>query len=201
MGRSLDDVRTMLAQARDVLLVESQRAGSDGDWEHGRRLFELARGADELAKGVSQAAAGLVAADAADDDPSRSVTLPPPGAGGRPASAEGYPKFTTNDEYLVKEGLQRGGDDIYQHAVPRARYEEILKAVEATANAATSRRRAFSIDQVQKRLSCPRYMTYVVVSMLLQRGLLVRARKGSYTFANPATFAADAANLWDQLRN
>jgi hypothetical protein len=43
-------------------------------------------------------------------------------------------------------------------------------------------------------------MTYVVVSLLLKEGLLVRARKGTYTFSYPAKFQSCAASLWDQLK-
>ena len=83
--------------------------------------------------------------------------------------------------------------------MPQDWYEQIFdRLVQMTK--APGKPHPFSIDQVQKGMDCPRYMTYVVVSLLLRVGLIVRARKGSYTFAQPATFAGQAAALWEQLK-
>jgi hypothetical protein len=119
----------------------------------------------------------------------------------RPPARSSYPRFWVRDDVLVKQGLQRGGVETYEHAVPRERYEQILERLTDLADdAGRARHRPFNIEKLQHELDCPRYMTYVVVSFLLQEGLLIRARKGSYTFASRSDFASNAASLWDKLK-
>jgi hypothetical protein len=201
MGHALGEASSALSLARDRLLTASQQAGSDGDWENGRRLFELARRADELARAVLLQPNCDKVSECVVESPKPLLALDTRRTHGRPESGDDYPRYLTKDDYLIKRGLQRGGADVYEHAVPRAKFDEILGALTQLATGpATGRKGSFDINRIQKRLACPQYMTYVVVSLLLKEGLLIRFRKGSYTFADPATFAANATNLWDQLK-
>jgi hypothetical protein len=200
MGSSRPEVSRLLTQARDLLLTESQHAASHGDWGTAKTLMELAERADRLREEVS-GPAGL-----GGPTPKQEGTQPASISGELSASPQlplrqGYPKYLVRDDSLIKRGLQRDRRAVYEHAVPQERYEQILDRLGQLASAfAHGKQRPFSIEQIQHGLDCPRYMTYVVVSMLLRHGLLLRARKGSYTFAAPAAFAATAAALWDQLK-
>jgi hypothetical protein len=199
MGNFLSEVIVILKQARDLLLRESQQAGSLGDWPTAKTLMELAERADRLREEVP--------ISRTEGEP-RKKDGPNPifgddGDRATPQSSreESYPKYLVRDDILIKQGLQRTGRDVYEHAVPREQYDQIIDSLKEIAlTTSHGKQRPFNIERVQTRLKCPRYMTYVVVSMLLREGLLLRSRKGIYTFATPTTFGTDAATLWDRLK-
>ncbi len=194
------EIVACLERVCDFMLNESRRAASHGDWERARVLMDLAERADLLRKDIA-VPQGLAPA------------TPPAGAApGSPAKGspaadpllaeDVYPKFFTRDDALVKRGLKRDGTgEVYEHAVPREQYDQILDRLSRmAATFAHGKQRPFSIEKIQAEVDCPRYMTYVVVSMLLRAQLLIRARKGSYTFTAPGDFAGAAAKLWDRLK-
>jgi hypothetical protein len=199
MASSLPDAVDNLIRARDVLLNESQRAGSTGNWDRARTLMELAERVDRLREAIPLPVTGSPQLNQKQSEQPSVVEEKRRDAGRD--QAKNYPKYLVRDGALVKRGLQRGGHDIYEHTVPQARFDQIIDRLGNRAAAVRpGKQRPFSIEQVQGDLDCPRYMTYVVVSMLLREGLLARVRKGSYTFAAPATLSADAATLWERLK-
>jgi hypothetical protein len=202
MGDTLSEVVVILTRARNYLLSDSQQAAGEGNWAKAKALMELAERTDRLRIEVSGITGGEIRAPARDD-----AEPPPPEDGEEgdlpqsPPTRGGYPKYRIRDNALIKQGLQRGGENVYEHAVPRERFDEILDQLANLADAAGRlNQRPFSIEKIQQGLTCPRYMTYVVVSFLLQQKLLIRARKGSYTFAAPSAFRSEAAKLWDDLK-
>ena len=59
----------------------------------------------------------------------------------------------------------------------------------------------FRADDVEDTLpALPKYMLYVVMSMLLKEKLLFRPHKGAYLFVDPGEFEERAAALWEQLQ-
>jgi hypothetical protein len=200
MSHPLAESTRSLQRVRDLLLAASQDAGGEGNWASARKLLELAERVDRLREELESLPTDVSARGKLEDaepltGPEDSPPLPPK------ASRAGYPKYLVRDGLLIKRGLQRSGLDVYEHAVPQDHYERIVALLETMAAAWThGRQRPFTIEQLQGEVSAPRYMTYVVVSFLLRQGLLLRARKGKYTFAEPATFAAAAADLWDRLK-
>jgi hypothetical protein len=200
MGDSFPEVISTLIRARDLLLHESQQAGTQGDWVSAKTLIELAERADQLRKEIPEQATGEAPAWKK-ETPKPARAIEDDDLGRRSSPPESYPKYLIRDGALVKRGLQRGGEDVYEHAVPRDRYDQILRQLTKMASAfAHAKQRPFGVEQIQRGLDCPRYMTYVVVSLLMRERFLIRARKGSYTFAAPATFTTDAATLWDRLK-
>lgn len=198
MAGSWPEIVACLTRACDFMLNESREAASHGDWERARVLMDLAERADRLRKDlpVSQELAPAPRAGAA---PSPAAKEPP---SADRFAGDDYPKFFARDDALVKQGRKRDGSgEVYEHAVPREHYDHILDRLSRlAASFAHGKQRPFSIEKIQAEVDCPRYMTYVVVSMLLRAQLLNRARKGSYTFTAPADFAAEAAKLWDRLK-
>jgi hypothetical protein len=201
MPDSLAEAVEFLERARDCLVRQSQQIAAEGDWTSVKRLIDLAERTD----GLHQEIRAMTASGHTEKTrraftllatPEESQTLLEPWS---PRKAEEYPKYRVRDGVLVKQGLQRDGKHVYEHAVPHERFTEIVSAVAAKATRG-GKQKPFTIDQVQEELDCPRYMTYVVVSLLVRQGLLVRARKGSYTLAAPSTLGFDAANLWKQLQ-
>src|SRR5262245_25169454 len=116
----LSEAARLLADAREHLLQGVSQAAGARDWTTAKRLPELAERADELRAEV-QALAGEripVAPPAEPTQPARHAEVKrahPP-----------FPQFEVRGEMLVKRGLQRSGRDIYEHAVPRDRFEHIL---------------------------------------------------------------------------
>jgi hypothetical protein len=189
-----------LTEARDLLLSQSQEAASQGCWAHARKLMELAERADRLREEVQ----GLTTAGLAETEQENRLLQATPedelSPRGIPAR-EGYPKYVVRDGALVKLGLQRDGHNVYEHAVPQEHFDQLVRQLTDMAATRThGKQRPFTVEDVQKGVRCPRYMTYAAVSLFVREGLIVRARKGSYTFAAPATFANAAAALWIRLK-
>ncbi len=200
MGTNLAEVVADLQQARDGLLAESQQSASQGDWLRAKNLLGLAERADRLRDDVTVLVSGTVLnSETNADEAARPPEFKPQPGPVTTEGPDGYPRYWVRDDALIKQGRQRDGVNVYEHAVPLERYNEILDRLAEKASAPNKGRR-FSIEQIQHKLDCPRYMTYVVVAMLVHEGILERARKGSYTFKTPATFRADAEALWNHLK-
>jgi hypothetical protein len=201
MSDPLAESTKSFARVRDLLLGASQDAGSQANWARARKLLELAERVDRL-RAELETMAKDTTAEEEPAQPQLSASLEDSKPSQERVSQAGYPKYLVRDGVLVKRGLQRSGVDVYEHAVPQDHYERILAQLGNMAAAVRThgRQRPFTIEQLQGEVEGPRYMTYVVVSLLLREGLLIRARKGKYTFTAPATFAVDAANLWDRLK-
>lgn len=194
MGGFMNDVVGSLNRVRDLLLQESQQAASQGDWELAKKRMGQAQRADQLRDEIA--------------GHSKEGPLELPGALESPeiprgqlhVGRTGYPKYLIQDGSLIKRGLQRAGGE-YEHAVPHERFLEIRqKLSDKASECLRGRPRPFTIEQIQRDLNCPRYMTYVVVSWLLHGGLLASERKGSYRFSAPAAFADQIDALWNQLK-
>ncbi len=198
MSSPLTEAVAFLTRARDLLLGQSQSAGGQGNWATAKSLIDLAERADRLREEIPALRMSREGHRPKEESEQES-TAAEDGATDQTTAQNGYPKYFVRGNNLVKRGLQRSGQDVYEHAVPQDWYEQIFdRLVQMTK--APGKQHPFSIDQVQKGMDCPRYMTYVVVSLLLRVGLIVRARKGSYTFAQPTRFAGQAGALWEQLK-
>jgi hypothetical protein len=202
MGDTLSEVVVILMQARKYLLTSSHKSADEGNWARAKVLMELAERADRLRNDVSGVSGGeLLPEQRADDEPTASDEIEESNHPQITTTRAEYPKYRVSDNALIKQGLQRGGEKVYEHAVPKDRFEAIINHLADMADAVgRAKLRPFSIEKIQQGLTCPRYMTYVVVSFLLQRKLLIRARKGSYTFVAPNVFRSEAPKLWDDLK-
>jgi hypothetical protein len=178
-----------IEQTRDLLLRESHQAGAQGDWNLARKLIDLAEQADRLRTGV-QNLSGETSPVTVDMHTSPSAV-----------TAEEYPRFFIRDGLLVKLGRQRDGTSEYEHSVPKDRYERILGVLrDMAAGRRNSPQKPFRFEIVQSEVEYPQYQARVVMSLLIRKGLLLVARKGSYRFASPATFESDVANLWNTVK-
>lgn len=198
----LAEIAVSLATARDGLLAAIADAAGEEDWSAPVRLVELAQHTDTVRKGVLALTGGraLGSARAANGSGNAQGKL----ATKTPRSAT-YPRFLVRDGLLVKQGLQRNGRDVYEHGVPRKQLDQILESVGGMAQGRKgTRHEPFSMEAVQDKLDerggLPRYMTYVVMSFLRERGLLDRLRKGAYVFTDSARFATAAGQLWQDLQ-
>lgn len=197
MPDHLTDALGQLTRARDQLIAASQIAAGAGSWEAALSLMKLAERADQLRADVP--ASG-------DGGRSKGDRAAAHGANGhaeapRLSDRESYPKFVVREDSLVKRGLQRDRRRVYEHSVPRERYEATVEHLAGMAARGQGKHRPFTLEHVQDDLDHPRYVTYVVASFLLKTGLIKRVRKGSYDFSGPETFAADAADLWCRLES
>lgn len=215
----LDLASESLKAARDELLEAIQEAGRQQDRTLLRQLTDLAAGTIKLREDIE----ALRRSDLNESEravpevsetsylPRRIGTMQPDGketdvSAVRETShlprrkREGYPKFSIRGDTLVKAGLKRDGHNVYEHAVPRGEFAQILDRL-AEMTGRYQDEEVFGIDEIQKGLDCPVYMTYATASLLLAEGLLRKVRKGAYLFASPAHFAQDSNKLWDKVRN
>ena len=217
VGPRLTEAAQGLEKARDALLAGSQQAGSQRDWGLARRLVELAERADSLREEI-KSLTGTSTPQATQEPPGESEPLrkrcPQCGAqdnwhrartclkcgydfGARKRA--GFPRFVVRNGLLVKVALQRDRRNVYEHTVPQDKFDKILARLVAMASAQSEAGEEFTVDDVQTGLDCPKYMTYVVVSLLLQKDLFVRGRKGLYRFSEPEDFPTAVAGLWSRL--
>jgi hypothetical protein len=201
MGDSLADIVRNLRSARDQLLSESQQAAGQGNWARAKTFMELAERTDQLHQAIL-----AQKFDRAQESENALEPLHAPENGEEEAaqplaSRNRYPRYLVREDVLVKQGLKRDGHDVYEHAVPHERYDDIIERLGSMASSVPQgRQRTFSIEQVQQELDCPRYMTYVVVSLLLREKHLISSRKGCYTFAAATSIRNAAAELWERLK-
>jgi hypothetical protein len=189
-----------LESVRVCLVRDSHQAGNQRDYGRARKLMDLAERIDGLRAEIKSVYT--------DESQTAQRDGTSPAGGGRQPTAKrpdqgDYPRFRRRGDSVVKQALQRNGRDIYEHAVPRDQFQQILDRLTAmAAGQAAGRQREFTMNDIEKALPpLPRYMVYVTVSLLLRVELLARARKGAYVFANAEAFAADSARLWEQLQN
>lgn len=192
-----DEAARALEKVRDLLLAGSQEAGIQRDWPLARRLVELAERTDQLHKEVCDVVTGIFPISTAHHEsaavPEEKLPLPPSPTG------DTYPRFWVRGGMLVKQGLQRSGKDVYEHAVPRDQFDQILGRLQEIASRRS--RREFSVDSIHRDLpDLPKYMLYVVMSLLTKEHLLERARKGAYLLTRPESLAQEAIDLWDKLQ-
>jgi len=188
-----------LEKARDIFLAQSQQAGSEGGWALARRLMDLAERADALrreAAALAESGEGLESVVEEMQRPAR-PELP----ASVPPEAADFPRYFVRSGTLVKQGLQRNGRDVYEHAVPRDQFERVLDYFrERASRLAGGRQKPFSVDDVHRAVSdLPKYMVYVAISLLLKEELLQQARKGAYLIAAPGNFATASSGLWESL--
>ena len=187
----LNEADKSLGRVRDLLLAASQQAANRGEWDKAKDMMAWAERSDQLRAEIAGGG------HATHTDEGREKELEPVAAGDGTESEDArYPRYFLRDGSLVKQGQQRASGGVYEHMVPRDRYDQILEPLIATAR---SKKRTFSISYIQKSLDCPLYMIYAVVAMLVRQGLLYRARKGAYAFKAAETFEKDAVNIWDTL--
>jgi hypothetical protein len=188
--QSLSEAIRVLTEARDHLLQGSQQAGSRHEWVRAHQLMDLAQQA-----GALRDAAALLEKRAPAEEITRTAWPVPSQAAPK---GTGYPKFFKRDGALVKQGLKRDGQDSYEHSVPREVFDNLMDRLKAMAKerVAKGKRKSFAIEEVGKGLSVPHYRVYVVVSYLLQTGLLEKAKKGAYLFADPTEFLRHADEVW-----
>jgi hypothetical protein len=119
-----------------------------------------------------------------------------------PHESGDFPRYFVRGGALVKQGLQRNGRDVYEHAVPRDQFERLLDYFrERASRQSGGRQKHFSVEDVHHAVSdVHKYMVYVAISLLLKEGLLQQARKGAYLIPAPGTFATASSALWESLR-
>jgi hypothetical protein len=201
MDACQSDVIRALEKARGALLQASQQAAQRGRWPFARKLVELAERVDGIrveaetqgpasnhrqAQMFALVAPSLASLDAVQAERARK-------------HAE-YPIYIVNDGMLVKRGLQRDGLNFYEHAVPREACSAIIRQIQAKTHETDGKARPFTIDDLQHDLTCPRYMTYVVASLLLRHGLMTRTGKGKYIVESPATLVEDVTKLLEEIQ-
>jgi hypothetical protein len=193
----LSRVQKRFAELRDELLAASHElAKSESpNWAQAERLFAASRQVADLCQAVLMAGGR---------DENEQLHRSSGHGNGAPAlrsadrtfrkSRRDYPRYVVRSDALVKIGLTRNRRDEYEHTVPRAEFDAVMKRLGELAG-----RKHFSAEDVIEEVHCPSYQTYIVISLLKDHGLLTVPRRGMYAFTRPKTFISDVGAIWNSL--
>lgn len=208
-GEQLPALEELFRQLGDLLFSCSHELARSGgaNWDKAEALFQLAKGADLLRDSVvsllsnedaPQPERQVLASNtrATPKNSARSRKLIETGKTARKKKLE-YPKYCVRGDLLVKTGLSRDARNEYDHFVPKKEFDAIASILAEF----SASKKHFAVEEVQARLDCPGYQIYTVLSLLKAREIVLVPRRGLYSFRAAKAFRAEAANLWEALRN
>jgi hypothetical protein len=186
----------LFEELRDHLLSLSQKfaKSEQREWETAERFFLLSKKVDQLREQMSlgitneKLNSGIAMAKSLEEEPPPSLPVT------RRKSKRDYPKYSISSDVLIKTGLSRDRRTEYEHAVPKREFDAVAQTVADLRN-----RKSFRAEEVLKKVGCPSYQVYLVLSVLKERGLLTVPRRGLYTVLHPNDFAAESQSVWDSL--
>ena len=155
MGDPMPSVVRDLMQVSKQLITESEKAASKEEWAKAKALMALAERAGLLrAEVVLHLFPTTSPLDSGNPESVHSMEIEgdlpvQPPSGGR------YPKYRVRANALVKQGRKRDGGKVYEHAVPKERYDAILHQLQIKASS-HGKQQSFKIDDIQEQLDCPR---------------------------------------------
>ena len=172
---------SLLDQAKREMMRSIQTAGSAGQWERGKFLFQCASDIDSMIAGLQRN--GFSAG------PSRAATpaVQPP----RPTK---LPYFYVDGNKLAKIGPSRDGTT-YEHRVIKEHYDLMIEKLAIMAREGKN----FETPDFVNRCDIPKHEPLIILAVLEEQKLLVNVRRGRWTFVNPQTFAADVQRVWGAL--
>ena len=193
------------------MLFECSLEATKGDspnWQKAEALFRLAKNTDALRLNIINLVEGEQSGEEVTNSPRFEVLKDSPSPTDfqkklTPISKnirkkkDDYPKYSFRGDLLVKTGLGRDRRSEYEHAVPQNIFDQIIKRLTELSKT----KKNFTADDVQNVLDCPSYQTYIVLSFLKNRGLLVIPRRGSYGFKGAKTFTEDIAMSVNELKS
>ena len=174
-----------LKQVRDQLVLASQHAmrQDDADWSQIEGLMSVIKRLDLLRQDIDNLKA---------DGGTQKTTADMKVAGRIDKS--GYPKYIAREDgAVVRIGLSQDGSE-YEHVAKEYDFRSIIETINRFVHA-----EYFAVDEVQKQLNLPTYLTHLVISLLRETlGKLKSPKRGRYAFVEKTPLNADS--LLDELR-
>jgi hypothetical protein len=171
----------LLDQVKRAMILSSQTAGTGGQWERGKYLFQCASDIDAMIAGLQRNGSN--------------AAFTRPGSSATPAVRPmKLPHFFIDGNKLAKIGPSRDGTT-YQHNVVREHYDLMIKQLETLARDS----KTFETLDFLSRCDIPKHEPLIILGVLEERGLLASVRRGRWSFVEPARFAADAQTVWNAL--
>ncbi len=180
---------------RNRLLALSHTCARDngGNWDKAELFFSLSKKVDQLRKELSADTASVTASASAELN-QRSEPDSVEAGTQRQKSKKHYPKYNVRSDVLIKTGLSRDRRTEYEHAIPKPEFDAVARRLTELAS-----RKHFVAEDVLGKMQCPSYQTYLVLSLLKERGLLTVPRRGFYSVRRPKQFAAESQSVWESL--
>jgi hypothetical protein len=169
-----------LERAKHELVACSQTAATSGQWDLAEFMVQSARHVDGIITGVRQNGSAPPATRPTDQH--------------HPSRPEKLPYYYVEGDKLVKVGRSRDGTT-YKHRVTRGHFDQLIETLAAMAQD----HRAFESADFVRRCDVPKHEPLIMLGVLKEHELLHSSRRGRWAFVNPATFAADAGQVWDAL--
>lgn len=185
MKNSVGIAVTQLKQARDQLVVASQHAmrQEEADWSQIEGLMAVIKRLDLLRQDIDTLATEEGTQRLRED----------PKVTGR-IDKSGYPKYLAREDgAVVRIGLSQDGSE-YEHVAKEYDFRSIIEMINRFVHA-----EYFTVDEVQKQLNLPSYLTHLVISLLRETlGKLKSPKRGRYAFVEKIPLNADS--LLGELR-
>ena len=189
------EAERMFEDLRNRLLVLSHTCAKDdgGNWDKAERFFSLSKKVDQLRRELSTDISIATAPASAQSSQPRETGSLESGTQRR-KSKKNYPKYSVRSDVLIKTGLSRDRRTEYEHAIPKPEFDAVVKRLSELAS-----RKHFVAEDVLGKMQCPSYQTYLVLSLLKERGLLAIPRRGFYAVRRPKEFAVESQSVWKSL--
>jgi hypothetical protein len=181
-GKSIEMGATQLKLAREAFVRASQEAmrHDDPNWVLIDGLMAITKRLDHLRNEVK------ALQDSPEPLKQKSV--------GR-IDKSGYPKYVAREDgSVVRIGLSQNGSE-YEHVAKEHDFRSIIEIINRFVHS-----EAFAVDDVQKSLNLPSYLTHLVISLLREKlDKLESPKRGRYVFKEKAPLNADA--ILNELRS
>ncbi len=105
-----------------------------------------------------------------------------------------YPMFEVRNDQLVKIGLRRNRKEIYEHLVSRFEFDEIVRHIQGLHGS------EFTADEVLRLTDIPSYKTYLILSLLSDKGFVVSPKRGAYFLQTETPDELHPDRVWDQVQ-
>ena len=204
MNEPTTKLDSLLAQARDILLEWNRNAlqAEDDEREQADIIYTLAKQTEDIrrrARDTADRSLHTYQEDKRIVSTSTAVERKQQIVESTQQSKREYPKYLRRgDDALVKVGLRRNKKSEYKQIVPAQAYQrfrEIVTKISRNGDAFTAEDllREFDIDGLS-----PSYHMYAVLSLLLQKKVVVEVRRGRYKLSNNSVDKA-MKSIWGSL--
>lgn len=192
----------VLHRAEVELAKIATSAASERDYAFASKLLALAQNLAATAKqlGPTDNADASPAKNGQSEPKSSSAKAPStlPDAGDE--TTAGYPKFERENDQLVKLGLSKSDNSIYEHKCPRRTVDLLVDAIRRSA----TKKGEFRTDRIlpltdDTGAEIPAYQAYLSLAWLRQIGVVNRVARQRYSLAPNVDISSTIEASWNAL--
>ena len=183
-------IRGKLNEARSDIIALNGIYASNGEYDAAQQLLGWARSLDEIESGLSQVGTSASVQFRTSDVHAASSHFPHP-----------LPYYYVEGDKLVKVGKSKQyGKEVYYHRVTKRKFDIIIDKLAEIASTSSNFWTQDLVRQCKNGTRrIPSHEPQIVVSVLIERGLITRLSRGLNAFVNPKDFEVSTTRIWHGL--